>query len=600
MKGLRFQTKLFLLYSFIITVIIFISFTAFYIYITKTTEDRAVDNLQQLIIKTSSQTDTIIENMDNVALSVTSNPRVQEILKHAQSNSLPTNYFESNLDAYTEMTKELLYIIGPKMSIPRISIFTLFGDYSSMGEYYESTDAIQNRLHTSDINIIFSDLIKLKGRKLLSSYHKDYWSNNKDLKLISLFRPIKYFSTDSEDLYGVVEVQQNYNKISNLLDFGKDSGIKAYLFSDKGQLIYPEATSPDSTEDFTRKYWDELNAKNTNDSQKIHIANSDYLFFSKKSSLSGWTLVLSQPMNILLHPITIIGEVVLFVGLGLIILTLLTIFIISNIVTKPLRQLKHLVGEVTINNLSVEIDQSTNNDEIIQLNSSFNDMFLRLKKSITQESKAHLLALQSQMDPHFLYNMLAVISATGQDIGSMKIMNMCGKLSEMLRYVSNFSENYSTLGSELDHTQNYLNLMKDRYEDFFKYEVSTISKQILETKVPKHLIQPLTENCFQHGFKNLAPPWQIKVSIYNDDDYWFVEVLDNGTGFDDITLQNIIKTADEFLKNPEIGLQTFSLGGLGLMNTYSRLRLIYGDYMVFKVENVLNYGSKITVGGKLK
>ena len=137
-------------------------------------------------------------------------------------------------------------------------------------------------------------------------------------------------------------------------------------------------------------------------------------------------------------------------------------------------------------------------------------MLLRINKSISFEMRAYLRALQSQMNPHFLYNMLSAIVESGEEENSPRTVAMCMKLTEMMRYIADYNNDRVSFEAELQHARNYLDLMKERYEERFSYEIHA-DADALPILVPKLIVQPLAENCFKHGFSGCKPPWRIEI-----------------------------------------------------------------------------------------
>lgn len=179
--------------------------------------------------------------------------------------------------------------------------------------------------------------------------------------------------------------------------------------------------------------------------------------------------------------------------------------------TKPLKQLITTVEGVNLENLQLHVPHSEN-DEFKILNESFYTMFSNLKDSINKvyesklkETHAHFLALQAQMNPHFLYNTLNAISAAGEQYGSKATTLMCNQLADMLRYTTSPANSVVPLKDEIGHAINYLELMKVPYEGSLTYDIK-ISEELYNLHLPKLTIQPLVENCINHGFENILPP----------------------------------------------------------------------------------------------
>ena len=232
-------------------------------------------------------------------------------------------------------------------------------------------------------------------------------------------------------------------------------------------------------------------------------------------------------------------------------------------------------------------------------------MLLRLRQSMDEnirrqsyEMKANMIALQAQMDPHFLYNTLTVIKSLSREKNTAQITRTCDYLVKMLRYISSYDDHTVSLNQELAHTENYLELMKIRFEDQFTYTFSIDSDVDTENlRIPKLTLQPLVENCFQHGFKTVAPPWNVYVHFWQEENHWFVNVTDNGTGITPDKKEELMNKIEEFLSHPSDSISSMKIGGMGLVNTVARLKLRYKSQILFDITALPNGGTSVTLGG---
>ena len=230
-------------------------------------------------------------------------------------------------------------------------------------------------------------------------------------------------------------------------------------------------------------------------------------------------------------------------------------------------------------------------DEIKELEDSFEKMLERMNSSIIQEKKAYALALQAQMNPHFLYNMLAVISSAGSEAGCDSVSTMCVELSDMLRYVAAYQKVTVPLKEEILHTKNYLALMKSRYEDYFSYKID-VSDDLMNIPVPKLFIQPLAENCFIHAFKEKEPPWNIDIKMIGTKDRWELIIKDNGSGISEERIAEIKDKIDKALNERQVG----NIGGLGIVNTIVRLTMTHNKNLKYDIYNDNGMEIKIVAG----
>ncbi|MBP1994517.1 sensor histidine kinase [Paenibacillus eucommiae] len=600
-KSIAFQKKLFIHYSIVVTIIIAGSVAAFYQYMVKTTEETAMNNLKQVAVKTSEQLDSLFRSMDQIALQVIVNQRVIEMMGVIHEKQISSNYFEMNVRDSTELGRILLTINGPNIAAPRISVFNLQGDYMSLGVLEESAEQIQRHLRSKPLSALFAELNELKGKSKLLKPHSDYWSEgaeDEQQKLISIVRLIRNLSTGEN--YGMVEVQQYEHKVTDLLNLEHIGKVRALVFDDKGEVVASH-TALDNQPAVKEPghYFLSVDEGGVQSRTVINPeTGKEEVMVGVNIAFSNLSLVLVQPRHDLFATKRTAVQILLFLGVSLVVVTLAIMFVMSKNLTRPLKQIRKSIHEVTLFNLSIELDPAGKENELILLNRTFAAMFKRLNESVNQEIKAHMLALQSQMNPHFLYNILSVISSTAEESGNDRIMNMCYKLSQMLRYVSTINEADITLKDEIAHTSNYLDLMKDRYEEYFSYVIEADEKAVAQVKVPKLILQPIVENCFQHAFTQTSPPWFIRISVHVDDDSrWTVEVSDNGTGFDQEALHALTNTINDTMVNLS-NTEALKIGGLGLVNTIVRLKLLYREDFHYQITKNEPQGTLVRMGGR--
>lgn len=204
-----------------------------------------------------------------------------------------------------------------------------------------------------------------------------------------------------------------------------------------------------------------------------------------------------------------------------------------------------------------------------------------------------MLALQAQMNPHFLYNTLSLIHVMAEDGCEEEILNVTECLSEMLRYISSGSTEPVIMRREIGFVENYLAIIHERYGDKLKCEIN-IPQSMQQIKMPKLIIQPLLENCTKYAM-NGRPPWLLSVTGELTDDRWRVSVCDNGPGFSAEVLQELSEkmAAADLNNNTEV----LEIDGMGLVNIYTRLKLFYGKEGYFEIKNSAGGGAEIIIGG---
>jgi sensor histidine kinase YesM len=140
--------------------------------------------------------------------------------------------------------------------------------------------------------------------------------------------------------------------------------------------------------------------------------------------------------------------------------------------------------------------------------------------------------------------------------------------------------------------------MKIRYEDQFEYVIHCDPSLIVsDLEFIKLSLQPILENCFQHGFKKVLPIWHIHIYCSGSIDDWTIIIKDNGYGISETSLDALHIRIDEFLSNPSDSIASLKLGGMGLINTLARLKLRYKNNFTYDITNNDPNGTTITLKG---
>lgn len=592
----RFQLKIFTYFSVLITLIIGILAVGLYKYMSEDMMKQAQKNMMQTAENTLQQIDSLLQTMDSVAIQTVCNSYIQNLFENISiSDTSQNNYFElsSSISLKSETSSMLFSINSPLLLVNRISIFNAYGDYINSGILGEQASSGNNFVHSEQADVLLAFFEQPRQFRMISTPHPDYWNEKNKEQIVSIYRPIK--ASYSGKMCAVAEVQQPYSLFADVC-----SGLlnmDAYVFNNDRELIYPINYTEDQyaalsfleeeTRGETTSFFEVMNP----------ISNEPELIACHQSSYSDWQIVLVQSKNVILSNLYIMAAVFFLIVILLICILFIIVLLLSNHLAKPLLQLKEVIQTTNLTHMDIQLNTQSKDDEFNQLNTAFQDMLLRLKNAITDEINAQICALQSQMSPHFLYNTIAVISAAAQDTDNQLIVDMCQTLSDMLRYSSSFDKEQVTLRDEIEYSQAYMKLMKTRYEDCLHYDFQT-APECLSIETPKFILQPLLENCFQHGLSQVEFPWCIHVEISGSETEWYITVTDNGCGFQDDTITAITAKAESMYLNLQNELQKSHIGNLGLSSIYARLKTIYRDNLIFQLENTAPHGAKIRIGGR--
>ncbi|MDF2613177.1 MAG: hypothetical protein K0S71_963 [Clostridia bacterium] len=554
-------------YSIVFAVMVLIFFLSFYYYIVTTSEKISTLNQQELADKTIKQVEYYLNDMDNIAYQVMTNPILLSTFNKLQEDKRLGNYFDDDLLLNIDTGSILTTINGPKKPIWRISVYNQYGDYISAGRMTDTKNVTKVLMH-QDTEEEMQLLMKRGDKKSILSPQPDRWSDNYSSKYVVMRRPL--MNIYSQEVYGIVEIQQDIKFLVENTEFDVMESIGITITDRDGNIIFDTSDKGVRTKKLNRVF--------------------------KTSNEYGWTVTLSQSRYAMLNPYKRLIIIVFVGSIGITLLMTLAILIIARNLSKPIILLKDTVSQLSIQNIGEEYESDHNIDEVRELNMAFSAMLNRLSESITLEKKAWLLALQAQMNPHFLYNSLSTISAAAVEQGNDKVVMMCQELSAMLRYVASYKETTVTLKDEIENVTSYLQLMKWRYEDYFTYDIQ-VDDEILMMQMPKLILQPLAENCFAHAFAAVEPPYFVKIIAGIDDSKWFIKVCDNGCGLSEEEKQNIRNKIYAYWEGSHNKYTEMKIGGLGLINTLIRMKLNTGKEITYSIEDNEPQGLIITMRG---
>ncbi len=244
-------------------------------------------------------------------------------------------------------------------------------------------------------------------------------------------------------------------------------------------------------------------------------------------------------------------------------------------VNKPIGALRRACKEIAQEHYGYQIAAVKQDEEFHDLGETFNDMSIKLKyqfeKIYLEElalRDANIMALQSQINPHFLNNTLEIINWEARMMGNQKVSGMIEALSTMMEATMNRkNEQYIKLAEELSYVDAYLYIIAQRLGDGFECE-KRIDESLLWVEVPRLIIQPIIENAVEHGM-DVGKQGRIRLTIYRQGDKLCIEVLDNGR------LSEKDRAKIDLLLNENNADESKSLS-LGIRNVNKRLKIIYG------------------------
>ena len=196
--------------------------------------------------------------------------------------------------------------------------------------------------------------------------------------------------------------------------------------------------------------------------------------------------------------------------------------------------------------------------------------------------QARLSALQMQINPHFVYNTLNIISAKSMESGNYDVIEICDQFAQMLRYSTDTRSRTATMAEELENARYYLMLSKARYEDNLEFTID-VPENLTSLTVPKLTLQPLVENALSHGFNGANALRKLWITGHIEKARFILEIRDNGNGFSEDSLSRLRRQIEQ-VENNQLSIQSGD-GHIGLINTCLRLHYYSKGTMHMSIRN---------------
>jgi len=575
---MKFQTRLLLANSLIVIALVSILGTIFYRNSANTLEYNAKTYIEIISQRMSQQLDDIIRQMDFASLYIVSN---QSFLTSA--NILAT-VDRQNPNHLLHISRSRAAISGILRSYAITTNFYSINMLSDDLEFQTSSFMRHSRIDVSEGMAALpwlEDARNIHGRFLIVPPFTDPWSVDQDTLVFGLVRTLQ----GGRGRIGYLEVQNQFERLEMLFSLANlnDTGVIAIM--SEGQFFY--SSNP---EVFDWSFYAEL------------AGNASYNYAYTVSDYTGIKVIVVQDQAALLEPLNAIRTMTVTLYMVFAVLSIGLVFIFSRRMARPLRNLMATMEQTSVENLSDTFELSQSNDEIAALETVFAQMKERLADSILKENEAqrlqlqaHFDSLQAQVNPHFINNILTVISSRGLKSGDLEICEICESISTMLRYSTSNRERHTTIEQEINYAQTYLQLQKKRFEHKLEYSVD-VDSTILSQVVPKIVIQQLVENAIMHGFKDIAETMKIEILGEQSENWWYITVCDNGQGFLEEVRQDLNEKVEELRGSVQQLQAGFSIGGLGLLNTCARLSLFYDGKFTFDIRQE-DGQTKVRLGG---
>lgn len=520
---------------------------------TRKAENLTVENSRQLLNQTTINLEDYLRNMRRI-----SDAMYYTVIKNTDIGS---ESLEDSMNLLYEANKDKLVSVacytndGKLTEASPIATEKPGVDVKSQKWFQDAAGELENfHFSTPHVQNLFDD----------PSY-RYYW-------VVSLSRTVE-LTRNGNSMLGVLLVDMNYSSIEQLLEKANTdtSGEYVYLMAPDGEIIYHPKQNLIHMGLYEENNTEAAGYEDTTVKENFH--GEKRLVTIKTISYTGWKLISVVPMKSFSMGMTGMRNLVVL----LVALTVLAVVILNQMVSarisKPLRRLNDSVKEWEAGNMnpdiyiggSMEVEHlgKTLRSTVAQIRQLMDDIVVEQE----EKRKSELDALQSQINPHFLYNTLDSIvwMITGERYDDAVFM--ITQLASLFRISLSKGKTVIKIEDEVKHARNYMNIQKIRYKNSFEVDFQ-IEEDILDGCIVKLVLQPLLENAIYYGMEFMDGEGEIHVRGYRKDKDVYLEVEDNGLGMPE-------EEAAELLNGKERPHKHGS--GVGLVNVHSRLKLRFGE-----------------------
>lgn len=488
------------------------------------------------------------------------------------------------LDIYQANLKNMLFRDIPYYKqIQAVTIYTNNPTVlNSGGVQIVNVESIDNELF--QYNKTRGDVM-LGNRSWISTTVGEIALNKQQHKYVSIYRNLdkyKYLGYYKK----ILRIDISYKVIQDMLiNDNLDGDI--YVVNQVGSIVVATNSSPIATEAEGFKNFNEVKIK------------PGQFIIEKNSSIKGWKLIgvfdesqIYDAIRPVKYKVYIMSGISLLVATVCIWLISFSFYQRADDIAKHMRKLENEEFEI------IENGQESK-DELGHLIRSINQMSLKMKALIQNKYKmeirntkielesrqAELNALQSQVNPHFMFNALEAIRFRSLAKNEKETAKMIKYMSKMFRKLITWNADWITVREEIEFIMEFLEIQKYRFDDELEFDIQ-VQEDSYEYKIPKMILQPLVENACIHGVEHVIGIRKIKVDVYVKEAFIYFSVIDNGIGIDEEKINLIIDHIHD---------SNYNGMAVGLRNVMRRLILYYEEESQFNIESKSGEYTKVTL-----
>lgn len=558
-----------------------------YFHTKESLKNQVVQENSNLLYQGKVNIESYINELNGLTLSLYNNPGFINFLKLSNKEN---NYLTVGI-----VTNVLQTILYAEDNIERVHISIEKKDRFITASK-RSTVVFSKNLKDKNIESYEKAKVSPYNMYIEPTHIQNGESNKKPKNVLSLHRSLT--NVPSNNVLAYVTLEFSTDRINRLSEnLYNKSTEEFYILSPEGKLIY--SSNQDISANLDKQKWikeliQRSSPKGTME-WKEDSFNGVMIYDQIPQSAGGWYLVKRVPYATLYESAFSVTKInILFGVMGLLLVVMATL-LVSFKITSPIRVLLHDIEQVENGNMKVQFE-SLGDDEIGILGYRFKKMIEKINDLINREYKLEienktnqLKVLQSQINPHFLYNALQSIGTVALKNKVPQIYSLVTDLSIIMRYGMNMEEDMVPLKKEINYIKAFLLLQKERFGDQLVYSIE-VDDEVSNIYIPKMILQPIIENYFKHGFELREGIGVINIECKKEGAHLLINVKDNGVGVTESRLKEIYQHLRE-----ETNKIDGAESNIGLKNVFARLKLYYNHSATLQLRNLEEGGLLVTI-----
>ncbi|NOU66995.1 HAMP domain-containing protein [Paenibacillus sp. LMG 31461] len=585
-NGLSIKNKIFS--TNILIIILSISIIALFANIVsqKAIIEKAVKNSSRELVLIDNNLQTLITTVEDYSKILATDYRLQNELYNdfLENNNLSTSHYVGGLDNLSmkkTLSEVISNIVEPNTNIKAVSVLTSNHQWVDVGF---ADNEFASRIFGSG-----PEAIDHSFQPVLTGLMKFKFRYEGDDNVFAVSKTVIH--KDTGKTVGLVVLYVKETVIASIYERKMNyKGGNFYILDSNGKIIssqnkanlyrdFKEATSisiPNSTQVETGFF-------QGNGSEKVLVS-------THRLEPLEWSIVSVIPIDEITVERKEINKLIIWIGSLCLLLAFIVSYLLSRSITRPIFQLSRTMRDIRTGHLTVRSSYQSS-DEIGYLNDVFNNLMDRIEELVAenveeQKTKAEIefKLLQTQVQPHFLYNTLETII-------SLIKLNMKTEAITAAKYMANFykislskGNDIITLREEMQLSESYLEIQQLRYVEYMEYTMD-IDEEIMSCSISKLTLQPIVENAIYHGLKRKMEKGLLRITGRRLGDEVRIEIYDNGVGIEESQIKGLLREVSDSSERT----------GFGVRSVHNRIRMLYGDRYGLEVESEVGLYTRVTI-----